>query len=200
MESDQTIKLIIPGEPKFQQRHRSVIMPRKKGLAIEAKNKTTGKIEKLYRKEDLFIHNYDPSYKDKLNALHWIRQLAPSRMLRGPLRVDRYYYFSYRKCDYGTGRNARQLRPSAPTWKFTKPDVDNCDKWLFDILSGLYFADDGQIAAGIQTKQYSEHPRTEVYITTLSFENGKEELENELQIKTNRQLKIITKQENPLFA
>jgi Holliday junction resolvase RusA-like endonuclease len=186
MDSDRTIKLVIPGEPKFQQRHRSVIMPRKGCKAIQALNKTTGEVEKLYRKKDLFLRNYDPSYKDKIDALRWIRCLAPERKLRGPVRVDRFYYFSYRACDYGTGKNAGALRASAPKWKSTRPDIDNFDKFLFDILSGVFFEDDGQIAAGVQTKQYSEHPRTEVYITPLSFENGKEELENELYIQTNR--------------
>jgi len=182
MESEQTIKLIIPGEPKFQQRHRSVIMPGKGVKAIEAMNKTTGKLEKLYRKDDLFIHNYDPSFKDKKDALRWIRCLAPANPLAGPVRVDRYYYFAYRNQDYGTGRNAGHLKLSAPIWKATRPDIDNFDKFLFDILAGLYFEDDGQIVAGVHIKQYSDKPRTEVYITPLGLENGKEKLLDELQI------------------
>jgi len=142
-------------------------------------NKTTGKIEKLYRRDDLFIHNYDPSYKAKKNALRWIRGIAPQAPLRGPVRVDRYYYFSYRSQDYGTGKNAGQIKASAPIWKETRPDIDNFDKFLFDILSGLYFRDDGQIAAGVQIKQYSEQPRTEVYISKLIMESDIKELQGD---------------------
>lgn len=181
MDKDQTIKLIIPGEPIAQQRHRSVIMPRKKAVALEAMNKTTGEIEKFYRKKDLFMNMYDPSYRIKKSIIRMIGALAPGTPLRGPLRVDRYYYFAYLKGHYGTGRNAGSVKVSAPLWKQTRPDIDNHDKLLFDCLAGLFFKDDGQICAGIQIKQYSERPRTEVYISKLTIESDIKELTEEFE-------------------
>jgi len=125
MDNKQTIKLIIPGEPIEQKRHRSIIIPRKGVKPILARNKNTDKVEKLYRKNDLFIQNYDPSYRDKQDKLRWIRCLAPKKILKGPVRVDRYYYFPYRVQDYGTGKNSGKVKDSAPVWKSTKPDIDN---------------------------------------------------------------------------
>ena len=200
METSKTIKLIIPGEPKAQERHRSVIMPRKKAVVLEARNKTTGKTERFYRKKDLFMHNYDPSYRVKRDISRIIGALAPVPPWRGPIRVDRYYYFPYLRGHYGTGRNAGNVKVTAPIWKGTRPDVDNFDKLLFDVISGLFIKDDGQIAAGIQIKQYSEVPRTEVYISKLTIESDIEELEDELHIQANRQLAQTKKQETQELA
>lgn len=194
MESDQTIKLIIPGQPKAQKRHRSAIRLRKGAKSIKAVNKKNCTIEKLYRKKDLFIHNYDPSWKDKKEMSRMIGALAPEPPLRGPVRVDRFYYFLYLDGHYGTGRNAGKVKYSAPIWKQTREDIDNCDKLLFDVLSGLFFKDDGQICAGVQIKQYSTIPRTEVFITPLGKEDAKEQLD-ELHIQADRQLAQAKKQE-----
>jgi Holliday junction resolvase RusA-like endonuclease len=195
MNESKTIKLIIPGEPVAQQRHRSVIMPRKGVKAIEALNKTTGKVEKLYRKGDLFMNNYDPSYRAKRERIRWIASLAPESMLRGPVRVDRFYYFSYLAGHYGTGKNAGQVKVTAPIWKATRPDIDNFDKFLFDILSGLFFRDDGQIAAGVHFKQYSEYPRTEVNIIPLDIESEVEELKESIQFQVEYEAKSIRNDE-----
>lgn len=170
IETSETIKLIIPGEPRAQERHRSVIMPKKGAVIFEALNEETGKMEKFYRKKDLFMHNYDPCWKIKKNISRMIIALAPDTPLRGPVRVDRFYYFSYLKGHYGTGKNAGKVKLSAPTLKATEPDIDNFDKLLFDVLNGLFIKNDGQIALGIQGKLYSEIPHTDVFITPISQE------------------------------
>lgn len=150
--------IIIPGEPKAQQRHRSAIRPRANtGRRIGP--------EKWYRLKDLFIHNYDASARDKLD----IRMLCPKpkAILEGPLKVDLHLYYAYRKGDYGTGRNASTLKPSAPEWKATKPDRDNADKIILDALEGWWWKNDAQICDGRIVKKYSHRPRTEVFISRL---------------------------------
>jgi len=198
MENPETIKLIIPGEPKAQQRHRSAIRLRKGCKAIEARNRTTGKIEKLYRRKDFFLHNYDPSSKDKADIARWIKVLAPETPLRGPLRVDRYYIFSYLDGHYGTGRNAGKVKDSAPYWKQTRPDIDNFDKLVFDALNGIFYKDDGQICAGIHVKLYAKVPRTEIYITPIREQ--KEEQIDALHIQADRQLAPAKKQQTEELA
>ena len=184
MEKHETIKLIIPGEPKAQQRHRSRISLRKGKKAVEAHNKKTDEFEKLYRREDLFIHMYDPSYKDKKFMAQMIACLAPRWPMQGPVRVDRYYYFPYLKGHYGAGRNAGKIKASAPFWKSTGVDIDNCDKILFDVLTGLFIVNDSQICLGIQARRYDRVPRTEVFITPLNeIEGGHID---ELQVQANR--------------
>jgi Holliday junction resolvase RusA-like endonuclease len=182
METAETIKLVIPGEPKAQQRHRSVLRIRKgcHGVNVELKN---GKVVKLYEKDNFFIQMYDPSYKDKKEIARMLRLLAPKKMLEGPLRVDCYFYFSYLNNHYGTGRNAGRLKITAPAWKDTGKDRDNCDKLILDVLTGMFFKNDSQICAGIIIKQYSELPRTEVYITPLELEIGTDEISEDLNLQ-----------------
>lgn len=65
---------------------------------------------------------------------------------------------------WGTGRNAGQLRPSAPPDPIGRPDIDNYVKLVADALNGHWWHDDSQIVclAGVH-KLYvapGEQPRT----------------------------------------
>lgn len=144
-------KLVILGEPKAQKRPRFHCRDR------------NGKPLK-------FVRTYDPSAVDK-QALRTIVQLkAPDKPLKGPLRVDCFFYYAWRKCDYGSGRNAGEIKNSAPDWKDTGKDRDNCDKYILDALTGIFFLNDSQVCDGRIMKKYSEFPRTEIYITQLRKE------------------------------
>lgn len=158
-------KLIILGEPMAQKRHCSAIRS-KKDCGIEIKLES-GEIVTLYRKKDLFIHNYDPSSKDKESLRRLLRAEAPDKPLEGPLRVDLFLFYSRPNKHYGTGRNKYKIKDWAPLWKFTKPDRDNADKIVLDALEGDFWRNDALVCAGEITKQYSEKPRTEIYITKL---------------------------------
>jgi Holliday junction resolvase RusA-like endonuclease len=163
--SDNTIKLVIPGEPKAQQRHRYHLQT-KAGRGVKVKLED-GRIVTLYDKKDFWIQEYDPSAKDKKNIRQVLQLLMPPVELAGPLRVDRYYYFGHLKGHYGTGRNSNTLKGNTPLWKDTGKDFDNLDKLILDALTGLFFKNDSQVCKGDLIKQYSEVPRTEIYITPL---------------------------------
>lgn len=45
-----------------------------------------------------------------------------------------------------------------------KPDIDNCEKWICDILNGIIYEDDKQIINSTCHKIYSDDPRTEILI------------------------------------
>ena len=182
------IKLVIPGEPKHQQRHRSVMRLRKGCRGVEVKLQSGEKV-KLYRKKDFFIQMYDPSVQDKMDIRRMLQHLAPDVPLDEPLEVIIFAYYSRTKIHYGTGRNAHKLKDSAPYWKFTAPDRDNCDKIILDALNGIFWKDDSRVCAGQVIKQYSETPRTEIYINKLNqmkgchyveVEEGKQELQTSL--------------------
>jgi len=164
-------KLVILGEPKSQQRHKSAILPRKGCSGVDVKLEN-GKVERLYRKKDFFIHNYDPSAKDKEEIRRMVRTLAPEKPLDEPLEVIIFLYYSRPKNHYGTGRNANKLKDSAPWWKTTTPDRDNADKIYLDALKGLFWSDDARICAGPVIKQYSEIPRTEIFINKIKEMKG----------------------------
>ena len=163
----EAIKLVIPGEPLAQKRHRYHLRV-KAGRGVQVKLET-GKIVTLYEKDDFFIQAYDPSAKDKKNIRQIIQLLMTPVEMTGPLLVERYYYFAHLKGHYGSGKNSSILKDWVPTWKDTGKDFDNLDKLILDALTGLFLKNDSQVCAGDFIKQYSENPRTEIYITKLSL-------------------------------
>ena len=171
MDHPYDFKLVIPGEPKYQQRHRSVLRIRGGCRGVEVKMQS-GEIVKLYRKKDFFIMNYDPSVKDKEEIRRMVRTLAPDVPFDEPLEVTIFLYYSRLKNHYGTGRNAHKLKDNAPYWKITTPDRDNADKIILDALNGIFWQNDSRVCAGPVIKQYSEIPRTEIYINKLSQMKG----------------------------
>lgn len=66
---------------------------------------------------------------------------------------------------YGTGRNAERLKPSAPAWPATKPDVDKLERAVLDALTGVLWADDAQVVVLSADKVYSAQPLTFVTVT-----------------------------------
>jgi len=115
--------------------------------------------------------SYDPSAGDKQNLREVIQAKAPAELLTGPLRIDLFFYFSRPKAHYGTGRNSGKLKSSAPSWKVSKPDRDNLDKFVLDAMTTVFFKDDSQICDGRIVKQYSERPRTVIFITKINERN-----------------------------
>jgi Holliday junction resolvase RusA-like endonuclease len=85
-----------------------------------------------------------------------------------PLRVDTTFYFKRPKSHYGTGKNANILKPSAPKYPITKPDRDNCQKFIYDVCNGLVWDDDSRIVDGTPRKRYdNNNPRTEIEIEVM---------------------------------
>ncbi len=142
-----TITLTIYGDPKAQKRHRHAKIKSKKGLD--------------------FITNYDPSKSEKQNFLLTVQNQRPKEPFDVPLSVDMAFYFSRPKGHYGTGKNANVLKPSAPKWHTSKPDVDNLRKFYMDSLNKIYWKDDSVICAGQTLKQYSNRPRVEIVIRPI---------------------------------
>ncbi len=160
------IKVIIPGEPKYEIRHGQQLRPRKDtGVKVKMSD---GETVTLYRLKDLYIHNYDPNTAAKKDIRRLSTCMAPRPIFDCPLRVDTIFYYEHLKGHYGTGRNAGKLKASAPTYKSTKPDRDNADKIYLDALEGLFWVNDSRICAGEILKLYAKIPRTEIYITKLA--------------------------------
>lgn len=139
---NESIKLVVLGDPKAQKRHRSVRM---------------GK----------HIRQYDPSAADKADFLSMVQKNAPSKPFDQPLRVDLNLFFSRPKSHYRTGANSELLKENSPIWHTSKPDVDNCIKGYMDALNKVFWRDDSVICRVSILKQYSNSPRVEILITPL---------------------------------
>ena len=136
------IEFTIKGDPIAQKRHRHV-------------------------KRGNFVTNYDPSAGNKADFLSLAHKHAPSIPFTKALRVDVFFFFKRPKSHYKSGKNSHLLKEDAPEWKISKPDRDNCDKFVLDSLKGLYWHDDSIVCAGEIQKKYSDNPRTEIKITPL---------------------------------
>lgn len=74
----------------------------------------------------------------------------------GAVRVEVIFRFPRPKGHYGTGRNAGNLKPSAPEHHITKPDVDKLLRAILDGLTaaGIYH-DDSQVVEVETFKHYA---------------------------------------------
>lgn len=65
---------------------------------------------------------------------------------REAVNVTLGFMFSRPRSHYGTGRNAGELRRSAPAYKATRPDLDKLVRAVLDALTGIVFVEDSQVA------------------------------------------------------
>jgi Holliday junction resolvase RusA-like endonuclease len=88
-------------------------------------------------------------------------------MLDGPLAVRIVFYSPRPAGHYGTGRNRSTLRPAAPVYPTTRPDVLKLARAFEDALTGVCWRDDSCIVDERLEKRYGEPARAEVEITPL---------------------------------
>lgn len=88
----------------------------------------------------------------------------------GPIWVGIDFYLPRPQTHYGTGKNAGVLKPTAPPWHSSRPDVDKLIRALFDALtiSGV-IRDDSQIAIVHVTKCYGDRPSARVGIEPVRY-------------------------------
>ena len=133
------ILFTIHGNPRHQQRHRHT---------------NTGG----------FVRTYDPSSKDKSDFLIQAKYYAPKIAYTGVIYLTAWFCMKRPKSHYGTGKNQRKLKSSAPFWHTSKPDVDNLLKFVMDALNKVFWKDDSQVVSVIAQKRYDEKPRTIIQI------------------------------------
>lgn len=78
--------------------------------------------------------------------------------LAGPLAFRMDFIFPRPAGHYGSGKNARTLRPSAPKHHTVKPDVTKLVRSTEDALKGIAWFDDSQVVDQHPTKDYGDRP------------------------------------------
>jgi Endodeoxyribonuclease RusA len=71
---------------------------------------------------------------------------------------------------FGTGRNAGLLKDSAPAKPAKRPDVDKWARQVLDAMTGVIYADDGQVVSLLAVKDFAVGdgpPRTEIEVSVL---------------------------------
>ena len=87
-------------------------------------------------------------------------------LLTGPLRLELHFYRARPRGHYGTGRNEGVLKPSAPAFPTTKPDVTKLTRAVEDALTGIVWRDDAQVVELTARKFYGTPERVEVMVET----------------------------------
>jgi crossover junction endodeoxyribonuclease RusA len=70
------------------------------------------------------------------------------------LDVTLGFMFERPKSHYGSGRNAHEIKRSAPAYKSTRPDLDKLVRAVLDALTGIVFVEDSQVARLSAWKDY----------------------------------------------
>lgn len=102
---------------------------------------------------------------------HWrssVAQVASEvlqgELLHGPLCFAMLFVFPRPASHYGSGRNAGQVRASAPPFPAVKPDTTKLVRAVEDALAKVAFKDDAQIVGQSAHKIYGQRPGVHVHI------------------------------------
>lgn len=88
-------------------------------------------------------------------------------LLAGPLRLRAVFVFARPKGHFGTGRNEGRLKPSAPLFVRTRPDVDKLLRAVGDAITGFVCRDDAQFVEVRAEKHYGVSPCAHVVVEEL---------------------------------
>lgn len=78
------------------------------------------------------------------------------RMFLGPVILSVVFYVPRPKGHYRTGKHAAELRPSAPEYPTTKPDLLKLTRAVEDALTGIVWRDDSQVVDQHLEKRYGQ--------------------------------------------
>lgn len=92
--------------------------------------------------------------------------------LAGPVRLVLRFGLPRPKSHFRTGRNAGEVKASAPDYCVTKPDATKLLRAVEDALTGICWRDDAQVVAQEVTKYYWLTPGVDVEIEDM---NGDDE-------------------------
>jgi len=94
--------------------------------------------------------------------------MAGAAVITDPVSLQVTFFFGRPKSHFGTGRNASQLKQSAPSRHAQTPDLDKLIRCLGDALTGIVYRDDSQIVSLTADRRWTEgQERCEMVIKVL---------------------------------
>lgn len=126
-------------------------IPIAKGSAKAFVNKKTGRA--------IVTQDNNTRQKPWASMISVTAQQLNQPIIDGPVRISLHFVMPRPKGHYGTGKNATVLKPSAPVWHTSKPDIDKTVRCVLDSLTGILWHDDCQVVL-IQnvSKKYGDRP------------------------------------------
>lgn len=83
------------------------------------------------------------------------------------LSVDYVFYYSYPKTMLKNKSLLKRISSGEVFYKVSKPDIDNLQKQINDIMNSIVYIDDSRIVNATARKLYSDKPRIELYIQAI---------------------------------
>lgn len=102
------------------------------------------------------------------SSIGYAAQQEGVAMSTGPVAIEVSFVMPRLKSHYGTGKNAEALKPSAPRFHTSKPDLDKLIRCVKDALTGIAWKDDAQVAEVKSGKVYGEAPGVWIEIRNLN--------------------------------
>lgn len=136
MEKKHCLYFEVPGEPIAQQRHRTIVCHGKKV-------------------------NYNPNAKEKSSLKNWFFAEMHNRALNeliGPISVKMTFHIGIPDSLSKKRRDELLGKPCAK-----RPDIDNYQKFYFDVMNEIVYKDDNQITTVECSKLYSIEPKTIIW-------------------------------------
>ena len=138
---------------------RVVTDPVPKGSTHAFKHRATGKIvTQQNNAERLYAYQ---------NMISFAAKRAGATMSSGPMKVKILFGIKRPKIHYGTGKNASNIRPSAPKQHLQPPDIDKLTRAVLDGLTGVAYDDDAQVIGLAVSKSWTTKGMT---VITLFYE------------------------------
>lgn len=103
----------------------------------------------------------------KADVKQFAKAVAPIALMDGPLRVTMEFRMPRPQGHFGSGKNAANLKPSAPAYPCGRPDVLKMARAVEDALTGVIWGDDSQIVDENLTKVYDDLPGVSVTISQI---------------------------------
>ena len=136
------------------------------------KNKVTGKVNLTH------AGKYSKGWMD---SVKWFAMKKTGRMIlwEGPIILRLVFRRTRPKSHYRTGRNAGIIKPSAPAYPTSKPDLTKLTRAIEDALTGIVWKDDAQVVRQETGKVYCK-PEEKPGVCIIIKEN-----QNEANRRTN---------------
>ena len=119
----------------------------------------TPKPARLKKKRNGKLYNARNLY---MRACKWrIKIQYRTQAYVGPVRIDYFFGFPIPK---SWPKEQKELATTTRMPHTLRPDYDNLKKLYNDCIKGIIIRDDSQMCMGLWAKEYTDQPRTEIWI------------------------------------
>ena len=114
-----------------------------------------------------YIHHYKKKNVAAAEAIlrDALLPYVPAEPIPAPIRLDVTWMFPYPK-------SAKKHQPGDTRWKITRPDTDNLNKMLKDVMTDMgFWTDDALISNEEIRKVYNDEPGILIFIYSLGMKD-----------------------------